>query len=172
MRITFFWFRPFAKTNNYQVELISSSFVVSEIHLCSSNTTNNIVGEIIGLLERDSVSREAIKQLENELNVYKRAYAGLDAERQRFEQQIQEVEKKKEDLENQLKVRAASIIPFTALTPSQRVTGSLLLLMVMVLYFQVSSLPRDNLAVIQPRRSCPTPFLSISHRPSDQTNIN
>lgn len=61
-------------------------------------------GEIISLLEHDTVSREAIKQLENELGVYKRAYAGLDAERQRFEQQIQEAEKKREILENQLKV--------------------------------------------------------------------
>ncbi|KDR83572.1 hypothetical protein GALMADRAFT_235821 [Galerina marginata CBS 339.88] len=60
-------------------------------------------GEIISILEHDSVSRETIKQLENDLGVYKRAYAGVEAERQRFEQQIQEADKKREALENQLK---------------------------------------------------------------------
>ncbi|KAJ3517567.1 hypothetical protein NLJ89_g428 [Agrocybe chaxingu] len=60
-------------------------------------------GEIITILHNDNNSQETIRRLENELSVYKRAYADLDAERHRFERLKQESDKQKEDLENQLK---------------------------------------------------------------------
>ncbi|KAF8165184.1 hypothetical protein B0H34DRAFT_227411 [Crassisporium funariophilum] len=60
-------------------------------------------GEIINIMETGAASRETIRRLETELGVYKRAYADLDAERQRFERLKQEADKQKEDLENQLK---------------------------------------------------------------------
>lgn len=56
-------------------------------------------GEIVRILDNEVISRETIKQLENELGVYKRAYAGLEAERIRNEQLIQDSQKKREDLE-------------------------------------------------------------------------
>jgi hypothetical protein len=61
-------------------------------------------GEIIQILNTDSLYQDKIQKLESELSVYKRAYADVDSERRRFEILKQEAEKQKEDLENQLKV--------------------------------------------------------------------
>ena len=55
-------------------------------------------------MESDTSSRETIRRLETELEVYKRAYADLDAARRRVEMLKLEADKQKEDLENQLKV--------------------------------------------------------------------
>lgn len=62
------------------------------------------IGEIITMMESDTTSREMIRKLETELEVYKRAYADLDADRRRVERLKLETDKQKEDLENQLKV--------------------------------------------------------------------
>ncbi|KAF9534146.1 hypothetical protein CPB83DRAFT_803828 [Crepidotus variabilis] len=55
------------------------------------------------MLASDTNTRVVIQKLESDLDVYKRAYAGLDAERQRTERLKQEADKQREDLENQLK---------------------------------------------------------------------
>lgn len=55
-------------------------------------------------MDKDRTVQDTIKRLESELNVYKRAYADLDAERERFEKLKRESDKQKEDLEQQLKV--------------------------------------------------------------------
>ncbi|KAF8803670.1 hypothetical protein BYT27DRAFT_7194995 [Phlegmacium glaucopus] len=60
-------------------------------------------GEIITIMHSDNASREMIRRLETELEVYKRAYADLDAELRRVEMLKLEADKQKEDLENQLK---------------------------------------------------------------------
>jgi len=70
--------------------------------------SNVYIGEIITIMESDTVSRETIRRLETDLEVYKRAYADLDAERRRFEMLKLEADKQKEDLENQLKVTLVS----------------------------------------------------------------
>lgn len=66
------------------------------------------IGEIITVMESDTASRDTIRRLENELAVYKRAYADLDADRHRVEMLKLEADKRKEDLENQLKVNLFS----------------------------------------------------------------
>lgn len=83
-------------------------FIIAGEELCTDSMR---LDEIINLVKSDNYSRETIKQLESDLRVYKNAYNGLeverqklDLERQNFEQQIQESNKKREDLENLLKV--------------------------------------------------------------------
>ncbi|PPQ77359.1 hypothetical protein CVT25_010941 [Psilocybe cyanescens] len=78
---------------------------ISESHVFLAQNNAGIYleqlrGEIVRILDNEVISRETIKQLENELGVYKRAYAGLEAERIRNEQLIQDSQKKREDLEN------------------------------------------------------------------------
>ncbi|KAF8196944.1 hypothetical protein BJ912DRAFT_1079967 [Pholiota molesta] len=70
-------------------------------------------GEILTVLEAEAGSPEIIRRLENELGVYKRAYADLDAER--FETLKRDTDKQKEDLENQLKVNVEPKLPSTHL---------------------------------------------------------
>ncbi|KAF9483963.1 hypothetical protein BDN70DRAFT_873099 [Pholiota conissans] len=60
-------------------------------------------GEILTVLDAEAGSREIIRRLEDELSVYKRAYAGLEAERRTSERLKLEADKQKDDLENQLK---------------------------------------------------------------------
>ncbi|KAH9482826.1 hypothetical protein JR316_0004926 [Psilocybe cubensis] len=66
--------------------------------------------EIIRILENETSSRVTIKQLENDLNIHKRALSSYETERVHSEQKLQdslkrteELEKKADDLEKQLK---------------------------------------------------------------------
>lgn len=61
-------------------------------------------GEIINILDRDVYVQDTIRKLERELAVYKRAYAGLEAEKSRLEVLKEDVEKQRDDLDIQLKV--------------------------------------------------------------------
>ncbi|KAF4600850.1 hypothetical protein EYR38_005495 [Pleurotus pulmonarius] len=60
-------------------------------------------GNIGNILDRESHVQETIRTLQNELNVYKRAYADVDNERQQLAAQKQEADRQRGELELQLK---------------------------------------------------------------------
>ncbi|KAG6832931.1 hypothetical protein H0H92_004815 [Tricholoma furcatifolium] len=60
-------------------------------------------GEILNLLNNETVYSDKIRQLEEDLTVWKRAYNDVNTERLQLEKSKQDAAKEKEDLENQIK---------------------------------------------------------------------
>lgn len=119
-----------------------------------------IIVEILQILQSDAVARETVSRLENELGVYKRAYAGIEAERVCKEKIIFDLEKQKEDLEKQLKVNRQCDSRFLCSNPFLilRATVWLLSSMAMARSSVTSSSHRDNPEDMQLRKSYPTPL--------------
>lgn len=76
------------------------------LHQRTRHLTNELwlPGNIGNILDRECHVQETIRNLQNELNVYKRAYADVDNERQQLAAQKQEAERQRGELELQLKV--------------------------------------------------------------------
>lgn len=64
-------------------------------------------GEIDSIMVRESTYRDRIFQLEKDLEVYKRAYAGLQFESAQLQTRKQEIEKQNEELASRVKVRCS-----------------------------------------------------------------
>ena len=56
-------------------------------------------------MTRESAYKDRLFELERDLEVYKRAYAGLESENARLKTCKQEIEKQSEELANEVKVR-------------------------------------------------------------------
>jgi len=117
-------------------------------------------GEITKMLEHDALSKETIRRLEADLNVYKRAYEGLQADHLRDQKVKLEVEKQNAELEQKLKV-GLSFDELLGLMRSFRVIELSFLLMETVPFSTLLSSHKATSAAISRRRSSLTQCSSI-----------
>ena len=131
------------------------------------------LGEILSIMESDTASKEKIRRLETELGVYRRAYADLEADQRRVERLKLETDKKKEDLENQLKVTNVPIFsPSHLIISAPRAIESLHFWTAMVPSLILNSFLKARLAVTLLRKSFRTPLPITLRRRSGQIIIS
>ena len=123
----------------------------------------DMIGEITKMLEHDALSKEVIRRLEADLNVYKRAYEGLQADHLRDQKVKLEVEKQNAELEQKLKVGLffSMLQSVLNLMRSFRVIELSFLLMATAPFSILPSSHRATSGAISRRRSSLTQYSSI-----------